>query len=167
MKPLLPALCLASRLALASLALTLFAGPGAAQAPAAPDPSAWRQTAPGLETCLRSAGGALLVLVRADPATTRLRVVRAEPGAPLTAATLAQRDGALAVINGSFFDEHGDPIGWIVSDGKTLAPPARAGWGAFIVNEGKASIVPMKEKLGPADQALQAGPRLVIGGKPN
>ena len=131
------------------------------------DARAWRPGALGLEVALRPLAGGIVLLVRADPALTRLHVVRAPANAPLSASALAQQDSALAVINGSFFDAAGQPIGWIVSRGTILAPPARRGWGAFAVAQGRPRIVSMEDAGAPADEALQAGPRLVIDGKPN
>ena len=167
--------------ALVGLVLCVLTATGRSQEPPASDHPAgrtdpghagasvpeWRPISGGLELALRPAAGALVLLVRADPATTSLRVVRAAPDHPLTAAALAQRDGALAAINGSYFDSAGKPIGWIVSGGKLLAAPAPKGWGAFIVSGDRARIVAMKDAQGPADEALQAGPRLVIAGQAN
>jgi exopolysaccharide biosynthesis protein len=127
----------------------------------------WRPAAPGLEMSLRPVAGALLLLVRADPAMTRLRVVLSERGKPITAATLAQRDGALATINGGFFDGKGQPIGWLVSGGLVHAPPSSRGWAAFTVSGDRARIVNMKDARGPVDEAIQAGPRLVTAGRAN
>lgn len=131
------------------------------------DPRAWRPGAPGLELALRPLGGGIVLLVRADPALTRLHVVRTPSNAPLSASALARQDDALAVINGSFFDAAGQPIGWIVSRGTILAAPARRGWGAFAVAQDRPRIVSMNDAGPPADEALQAGPRLVIDGKAN
>ena len=156
---------------LAVAALVAGAGPQvlrAADAPSAPDLGpGWTKTSDGLEVAVRPAGSAMAVLVRVDLARFAVRLVPAG-GAPLTApAAMAQLDGA-AAINGGFFDEAGRAIGWVVSDGREISPPSRRGWAALALRKDRAEIVPAAT----ADargviQAVQAGPRLVTGGRPN
>ena len=158
----IPLLALAIRLAVTTSA---FAG----QTPTAPAlRNSWTSTTDGLEIAVRSAGSAVVVLVRVDPARAALRVVRASDGASMTAADAARLVGAAAAINGGFFDAHGKPIGWLTCDGREIIPPGRAGWGAFVVRDGRAAMVgPRPSTTTGVSQAVQAGPRLVVAGKPN
>jgi hypothetical protein len=57
--------------------------------------------------------------LRLDLSKVRLRIVTAERGAPL--ATLLP-EGALAVLNGGYFEADFRPSAWLKSDGKELAP---------------------------------------------
>jgi exopolysaccharide biosynthesis protein len=160
--PLSPILVL---LALGAASSTV--APGVASEPP-PRQDAWMATADGLEVSMRSAGSAIVVLVRADPERSTLRVIRAANGGVITATDAARQSGATAVINGGFFDDKGQPIGWLVSDDRVITPPGRAGWGAFIVRKGRPAIVGSRpERTAGISQAVQAGPRLVLGGQPN
>lgn len=108
-----------------------------------------------------------LAIVRARPSDVRLRVVTAEGQAWETAAQVASRLGALAAINGGYFDENRRALGLVISEGVERNPLRRADWGVFALRGDSASIVHTRE-FDPAgvDEAIQCGPRLVVDGQP-
>lgn len=81
----------------------------------------------------------------------------------------ADKTGALAAINGGYFDNNSRPLGLRIADGKrTNAIYSRANWGVFYLRDGRAQITHTRDyKPSPrTQQALQCGPRLVVNGKP-
>lgn len=124
---------------------------------------AWRWIAPGVEWRRFSRPfGAGILAVRTDPA--RLRVVTGETR---SAEGWLAATGALAAINGGFFDEDGRPLGWRVGGGRTFSPRLRRDWGVFLVADGRAAIRHTRH-TSPADapdEAIQCGPRLVVAGR--
>ena len=138
-------------------------------------PAAWEQIVEGLEVRTHvggdgTVGPAWAVLVRIDPRSHRLRVLASPTGeASLRAAAVARSQGAWAVVNGGFFDSGGRSIGWLVSDGRELSPVRTEGWGVFYVrDDGTPAILHASRARGVlARQAVQAGPRLVVGGRVN
>jgi len=81
---------------------------------------------------------------------------------------LAEESGAVAVINANFFDKEGKTLGAVVIDGhekKSKRPISW--WGIFCVNKKqKVEIVASTDYYsGLCEEAVQAGPRLVIKGK--
>ena len=79
----------------------------------------------------------------------------------------AAKTGALAVVNGGYFNAQAQPLGLRVSDGKrTNALYARANWGVFFIRDGRAFIAHTRDyKPSPqTKQAMQCGPRLVVKG---
>ena len=80
----------------------------------------------------------------------------------------AQKTGALAVINGGYFDNNSRPLGLRVADGQRTNPIySKANWGIFYIRDGRAFIAHTRDyKPSPnTRQALQCGPRLVVNGK--
>lgn len=162
----------------AILALVLGLGLGApgrgAAEPTAPPP--WRHLDSGLELRVQGADALhpdwppFVLLVRLDPAAHRLAVLVPPPETPDRADGAGRDAGALAVINGGFFDAAGRPLGWLVADGRPVSPLAPKGWGVFVVPEAGAPLIvaagAVPEGLVPRE-ALQAGPRLVVAGRPN
>lgn len=105
-----------------------------------------------------------------DTKNCEFRVLDNPPEArqPLTVAMKAA--GAVAGINGGYFHPDDRPLGLVVAGGKTLHGFERAKLlsGVFIVRDGRASLI-RSEKFSPSsaiEEALQAGPWLVEGGKP-
>ena len=115
-------------------------------------------------------GGATAHVLRVDLKHARLRVLHANDhgGGHRTAAEFARSSGATAVVNASFFDVDGSPMGLLVVDGivrQTLRP---VDWGVFAVDaDGGARIVHTDDWTGEkgVSQAVQSGPRLVIDGE--
>jgi uncharacterized protein YigE (DUF2233 family) len=108
-----------------------------------------------------------LHLVRIDAKTFHLDAVM-KPGT--TAESLAP-DWPFAQ-NANFFDHEYKPLGVVMSGGRELNPLHRVSWQSvfFVTRDGEARIVPVadwEKAKGDAVTALQAGPRLVIGGKRN
>ncbi|HEY3122270.1 MAG TPA: phosphodiester glycosidase family protein [Vicinamibacteria bacterium] len=128
-----------------------------------------RALGPGLAYRELAGPSFTLAVMEVDPARAGLRVLDARRfGRPaLTAREFAERSGAVAVVNASFFDDRTTPLGLVVSDREVRNPPRRSGWGIFFVSGGRARIV------GPGgfsvsrsiEQAVQVGPRLVSGGR--
>lgn len=80
----------------------------------------------------------------------------------------AKKTGALAVINGGYFNDKSQPLGLRIADGKrTNAIYAKANWGVFYIRDGNAHIAHTRDyKPSPnTKQAMQCGPRLVVNGK--
>jgi uncharacterized protein YigE (DUF2233 family) len=134
----------------------------------------WRELAPGLEYAALSvpaAGDAVAGhAFRADPRRVRVAVLdaRREGRARASARELRAEGAALVAVNGGFFDEHGAPLGLVVSDGVQRNPLRRVDWGVFALRGGAASIVHTREYVAAPDvaAALQVGPRLVVAGRP-
>lgn len=124
--------------------------------------------------------GAVVHTIRLDLKRVRLRVADARRPGRKTAEvrTLAHETGALAALNGTFFDERQRPLGLLVSDGRELNPLRDVSWwAALVVREdgGRASAeILTTEQLRRVDAtersrwgfALQVGPRTVADGRP-
>ena len=84
--------------------------------------------------------------------------------------TMTKRFGGVAGINGSFFDDHGAPLGLVIRNGQTIRHAQLGGnllTGAFFIADDKPQIanrhsVPESGVV----LALQAGPRLIADGEP-
>lgn len=143
--------------------------------------SVWKQVAPGVEMRRWNAAneGGTVGVAALRVAPSRIRIAA---GATLDAASWRQKFGAVAALNGGFFDPSGRSLGLRVARGKRLHPLRAADWGVFFVNErsaneGSASeranskqarIVhtrDFKSRRGVAE-AIQCGPRLVVNGRP-
>jgi len=115
------------------------------------------------------AGGGTAHVMRVDLEHAKLRVLDARDHgrAPLTAEQFAEATGATAVINASFFDIDGSPLGLLVVDGERRQKLRPVDWGVFAVgDDGSVRIVHTDAWGGEAGvaQAVQSGPRLVVGG---
>jgi exopolysaccharide biosynthesis protein len=138
--------------------------------------SPWINQQPDLETIsgpvlLVSQQNIVLSSIRARIGAYEPRIVRAASFGrrSLEVARLGKESGALACINGSFFDEQEDPLGLVVSGGTTFHAMQYGGTlltGVFFASRTNIGIVP-RNALNPAPvlEALQGGPRLVTGGK--
>lgn len=83
-----------------------------------------------------------------------------------TVKQMANKQNAVAAINANFFDAQDKPLGLVVMDGREALPKKEISWwGVFCVKSGRASIMHSSSyRKGLCDQAVQAGPRLVING---
>lgn len=125
----------------------------------------WETLHPGVQymTFRDGAGQAF----RLDLAKVRLRIASAEGREEV--ADLARGTGALLAVNGGFFDGDGRPLGLLVSGGRELSRLRRADWGVLTIDlTGVASVVHVRDfrRTKGLDFALEAGPRLVVAGKP-
>ena len=80
---------------------------------------------------------------------------------------LARKAQALAAINGGFFLPDYKPLGLLIVDGREVNPLRNADWGIFLIQEDSPRIIHTKEYQNgwKISQALQVGPRLVVGGR--
>lgn len=156
---------------------TLMPPPTAAPptATGVPADSGWLPSAPGVELRrLRVAVGELqapVSVVRLDPQATRF-VVGYAPTTPLTLGEWAVAEGALALINGGFFDESGQTVALLIQAGQPIGESYVGRGGMFAVSPaGEVSLRALSETpfdLGePLAEALQGWPLLVRpGGAP-
>jgi len=167
----------------ASTLLPLICAAAVAPAPLAAEPArvpvAWVAMAPGASRAeLAAADGATKIsLYRFALARFRADIVVGAgwPPARETAAALVRRHGAVAAVNGGFFDERGAPLGLRIAGGRKRAPlRPKADWGVLVLDEAGARIVHTRELAGregragldDARGAIQVGPRLVVAGRP-
>lgn len=94
----------------------------------------------------------------------------------LNAGEWRHKTGAIAAINGGFFTASGQSLGLRMSRGREKSALRAAEWGVFYVRRGSARILhtnDWKKRAQTrraqgvliADEAIQCGPRLVVGGK--
>lgn len=140
---------------------------------AAPAREGWREVAPGVaHRALSLPGGAAGEAFRVDLRRAEIRVVDARTlGGRATARELRERTpGAVLAVNGGFFDETGEPMGLVLSDGQEKNTLRRTDWGVLWVAGDHAGIVHTRTwrdaPRSDARHALQSGPRLVVGGRP-
>lgn len=136
----------------------------------------WMPVAKGVErrivTIERGGDHALdLFALRMDPAHVRIEVVAVKPteiGAkPI--GMLAESMGAIAMMNGSFFNEELGILGLCVSQGREVSPLVKAGdhRGVFAVYDRRAELVERDRYTGSGvTNAIQSGPWLVRDGGP-
>ena len=128
----------------------------------------WRSADNGLEvrTIERRSGLSTLTISAVRAPAHRVHVAS---GSILRAPDWASKNGAVAVINGGYFDDKTRPLGLRIADGKrTNAIYGRANWGVFTIRDDKAAITHTRDYKGSptTEQALQCGPRLVVDGQP-
>ena len=72
-------------------------------------------------------------------------------------------------VNGGFFDEHERPLGLRITRKHLASPPRKADWGIFYTtSEGpflEHTQAASLERLQRSDFAIQAGPRIITGGR--
>ena len=179
---------------LATWILPLVATAATPTTPAAAGPPAsvtWETIAPGAERAtLTASGPSQVLLFRFDLERFRAEVVvgKGTPPHPRTAAELRQGRGAIAAVNGGFFDEHVVPLGLRIASGDQRFPlRPKNDWGVLVLGNHRARIIHTREyprntgttppAPGPAspsavalpapiDGAIQVGPRLLVGGQP-
>jgi len=124
---------------------------------------------PGLlyRTASLSDGDSAHVLV-VDLGKAGLRVLDARDygETALSARRFAQLSGATAVVNASFFDVDGSPMGLLVVDGEQRLPLRPVDWGVLAIDGQGARIVHTDDFVAGEglQQAVQSGPRLVVDG---
>jgi len=178
-----------ARVIRAGLAVALLVGAGAfahaADAPRSPSAAGapgleWRPVADGADRAtmrMTADGSPEIQLLRFDLERFRAEVVvgKGVPPHPRTAADLRKGRGAVAAVNGGFFDEQVVPLGLRIADGETRFPlRAKADWGVLVLAGHRARIVHTREFPPPPtdaaasriDGAIQVGPRLVVDGVP-
>src|SRR6185436_6082257 len=131
--------------------------------------SSWQALAPGAERLRLEEDGLRLDLFRFDLTRYRPEVVVLGPERPRAASALRADTGAVAVVNGGFFDEQWRSLGLRIAGGKTvIGLRPRVDWGVLLVREGRAQIVHSREfRADPGIlQAIQVGPRLLAAGQP-
>lgn len=115
-------------------------------------------------------GGNRAHVISADLGRSTLRVVDARDfgASALTAREFLEKSGAVAAWNGPFFDLDGKPMGLLVVDGVVRRELRPVDWGVFAVDAAGARIVHTDAWTTSAGvkQAIQVGPRLVVGGAP-
>jgi hypothetical protein len=130
--------------------------------------TSWQPIAPGAERLHLDEEGLRVDLFRFDLARFRPEVVVPGPERPRAASALRAETGAVAVVNGGFFDEQWRSLGLRIAGGKTvIGLRPRVDWGVLLVRAGRAQIIHSKEfHPDPAvQQAIQVGPRLLAGGQ--
>lgn len=153
---------------LIALALLLAApGPGGAQ-------EGWVSLTPGLEyqsmawELPETGFGVELHAIRVDPEVLRLKVIDARDFgvSRMTAREIAERTGALAVVNGGYFDTSDRPVGLVIRGGEATSGLRRRDWGVLILDGLRARIVHTRnyQRRKTFTDALQTGPRLVVKG---
>jgi uncharacterized protein YigE (DUF2233 family) len=153
------------RLALVAPVLAVALALAAAPARAAASDVAWETVEPGVEHAR-----APFELYRFDLARFRPEVIisAARPFARRSAAdVLRDTAGAVAAVNGGFFDDKGAPLGLRIARGKTIVPlRPRVDWGVLLVTGKRARIVHSREYVAAPDveAAIQVGPRILIEG---
>lgn len=81
--------------------------------------------------------------------------------------TLAKKAQALAAINGGFFQPDYRPLGLLIVDGQEKNPLRKTDWGIFMIKDQLPRIIHTQEFQNSQriSQAIQVGPRLVVGGR--
>ncbi len=135
----------------------------------------WMSLVPGLEYRVvawelpETGFGVDLHVLRADPEVVRLKVLDARDfgGLRMTAREFAFQTGAVAVINGGYFDTANRPVGLVMREGEVTSGLRRRDWGIFLVDDVRAWIVHTRQyqRRKTITQALQTGPPLVLRGR--
>lgn len=158
------------------LLLTLFVFPFLmGQAPFAPPSNSWKKVDEGFEVRSLTLQGPPIQApfkvraLRLDLTRFPVRVLDARDfGANrLEIRAMAQKSLALGAVNGGFFLPDYRPLGLLIVDGRQTNPLRKADWGIFMIHEDLPKILHTKDfppERG-VSQALQVGPRLVVGGR--
>ena len=131
----------------------------------------WMPIAVGVDrahTTLPSGDAVVMVRINIDKANLRVVDVRNEEGVGQEADRVAEKGNHVLAANAGFFDIDRTPMGLLISDGVEIQGIREVDWGVFFLDEDGAHIVHTKE-YAPTKavlQAIQTGPRLVVGGKP-
>ena len=157
-----------------ALLLALLAGDlsGAARGGVGPAAVAWQSMGAGAaRATLAAADGTPIALFRFDLFRFEARVVvgPGKPPRPESAAALRERLGAVAVVNGGFFDERRAPLGLRIASGETRVPlRPRVDWGVLVLKNEEARIIHSRDwqSADGLSGAIQVGPRLVVDGTP-
>lgn len=129
----------------------------------------WRDVAPGVQHMRVRSEGVDAEMLRFDLTRFRPDVVVLGADGSKTAAVLRQETGAVAAVNGGFFDTEWRPLGLRIARGKTvIGLRPRVDWGVLVVRPGRAEIIHSREfRADPSiETAIQVGPRLLVDGQP-
>ncbi len=124
----------------------------------------WETKAPGLEYRALPSGHAF----RIDLKQIEPRIVRA-PKQGATLAELRTGDDALLAVNGGYFDPQMRSLGLLVSQNRELNSLRKADWGVLMVDlQHRARLIHTRDykRMKSTAFAIQAGPRLLVAGKP-
>jgi hypothetical protein len=83
--------------------------------------------------------------------------------------TLAERSGAIAMINANYFDDRGMPLGYFKSGGESNANVSKSPlFTAIFAIKDRLAFIVHRDQFTPeqADEGLQAGPLLLVKGSP-
>lgn len=82
---------------------------------------------------------------------------------------LAKTNRCQVLVNGNFYDENDRPLGWLVSQGKTLSKPIASslfnGFFSLSTSKVESRITPSVPE-GEVDLGLQSGPLLIVDSQP-
>lgn len=129
----------------------------------------WRRLATGLsykQVTVKSGNRSIFLnVLKVSPKKFALKPVYNADLA--TAETFAETSHAIAVVNANFFDTSGRVLGLVKKDNKVVNPKRDISWwGVFCVKGSSARVLASKNYQNDAcEQALQSGPRLVVGGE--
>lgn len=137
------------------------------------DDTVWETLAPGLERRSYRPGGdyalTQLVAVRIDPAYYSFRV-HYRPGDPLSVSNWQNAlPGAVAFVNGNFFDGQNTALGLVVADGVAYGQAYQGLGGMLQVQDNGVRVrsTILEPYAGePLQQAVQAFPMLITNGQP-
>jgi uncharacterized protein YigE (DUF2233 family) len=122
------------------------------------------------EVHLRSSDGSSTVHVVTFSAKTHTFAIMDNPDRAYDLASAAQKRGALAAVNGGYFQPDRTPLGLLVRQGRELHPLEHAKLlsGLLTVSGDRIALLRIAEFKPSAAlrEAVQAGPFLVDGGKP-
>ena len=129
--------------------------------------SGWQKLDSGVEirTISRRFGLSTQTITAARAPANRIHIAS---GSILRASDWVKNRGAIAAINGGYFNDNTKSIGLRVADGKRTSDfYSKANWGVFSIRDGQAAITHTRDYQGSprTQQALQCGPRLVVSGK--
>src|SRR5262249_54013122 len=101
-----------------------------------------------------------LVDLTIDLGKAELRVVGLKSGKVMLDQMVPE--GAIAAINGGYFDDKLQPVGWLIDRGVELAPRSRRTWGGVLaVQKQNLFVGPAAELTFQPEFAVQNSPRLV------
>ncbi len=126
--------------------------------------ASWHLIAPGVESRQIEAPGLPVQIVRIDPTQVRFFVAY-DPTKPRTLQAWAMQYGAVAAINGGFFDQRGEPVALLISDQQVIGTSYVDQGGMFAIDaQGMPHLWSLAEQPydgKPFEQAIQGWPLLV------
>ncbi len=145
----------------------VFLGLTAEYAKATPPPIA------GISVQSVTKGGAQVFVLDLDRVELRTHLATSVGARKSTVQVLGPATHAIVAVNGGFFDERARSLGLLVDRGIVLNPLRKADWGVFFVSKSsrRARLVHTRQWASRArsslpEFAIQAGPRLVVEGRP-
>jgi len=143
--------------------------------PDSPPLDVWTQAKPGVAVRYehwKSAGNNedTVTIIRFDPHNIHLSIGYL-PDKPLNLNLWVKQTGAMAVVNGGYFDDHNQATGLVISDGHVTGASYSGYGGMLAVNaQGKISLRSLRDQPYDPDteqltQATQSTPMLIINGQ--